>query len=94
VGESIENPSFHGLIDRRALWRTVLKRQRSFDESCLLDPGAAALYQNHQHENKEYTGNYPDNCGTIHSIPLSTAKFTSVRAILTIRSELQKKPST
>lgn len=34
----------------------------------LLDPRAAALDQNNQHQNKEHSGSYPDNRRCVHRI--------------------------
>jgi hypothetical protein len=36
--------------------------------TALVNPGPAALDQNHQNDNKEYAGNYPDNRCIVHVV--------------------------
>ena len=40
----------------------------SLCDSALVNPGPAALDQNHQNDNKEYAGNEPDNRCIVHVV--------------------------
>jgi hypothetical protein len=41
-------------------------RRRRNKDNALLDPRAASLDQNEQDNNNQYSGDYPDNHGSIH----------------------------
>jgi hypothetical protein len=93
VGESIENPSFQVRLISVSSGAPIEAPENLRQRRNLLDPGATPLDQDHQHENKEYTGNNPDNCGAIHfPTLLSTTKFAASSArFLRIRPELRGK---
>jgi hypothetical protein len=57
---------FNSPFPSRGTYESDAEGNASATKPFLLDASAATLNQNDQHDDKENTGNYPDDCGIVH----------------------------